>query len=166
VVQNIVKLSFNNFGTDNSFLNVKILIICGTFLGSSLNVSLNIWTEAFKTILFSIFENVTIRKKWYWMDRVLKGALSSKIIKLKIKFTIQYYHFHFSKFFVLLSVGVSAWGFYNSFDILNFIDAIYQRFPSGGSRPGTGPEKQNGGSPKYFWLILNFIIINLNNINR
>jgi len=43
---------------------------------------------------------------------------------------------------------------------------IEQRFPNGGLRPGTGPRKQTGGSPKSFYLILNFIIINLNNLNR
>jgi len=43
---------------------------------------------------------------------------------------------------------------------------LVQRFPNNGSQPGSGPRKQNGGAPKYLGLILNFIIINLNNLNR
>jgi len=34
-----------------------------------------------------------------------------------------------------------------------------QRFPSAGSWPGTGSRKQTAGSPKYFYLIFNFIIM-------
>jgi len=36
---------------------------------------------------------------------------------------------------------------------------IGQHFPNGGLRPGTGSRKPTAGSPKYCYLILNFIIM-------
>jgi len=37
------------------------------------------------------------------------------------------------------------------------MDDLTQRFLNGRSRPGTGSRKQTAGSPKYFYLIFDFI---------
>jgi len=77
--------------------------------------------------LFNIFSSFTAntfssgRGEWYQMDRVLKGLLSLKIVNLIIKFTVHHNYFHCSKFFVLLSFGVSACGVYNFVDVFNFL---------------------------------------------
>jgi len=55
-----------------------------------------------------IGKDLECRGEWYRMDRGLKGPLSLKIVNLRIKFTAQHNYFHFSQFFVVLSVGVSA----------------------------------------------------------